>query len=42
MSCQNISFYGRPTEVVAKDLLGKKLVRTITNNKKKKYSLVNL
>jgi DNA-3-methyladenine glycosylase len=27
-------FYQRPTEVVAKDLLGKKLVRTIRNNNK--------
>ena len=34
MSCQNSSFYQRPTEVVAKDLLGKKLVRTIRNNNK--------
>jgi DNA-3-methyladenine glycosylase len=34
MSCQNSSFYQRPTEVVAKDLVGKKLVRTIRNNKK--------
>ena len=34
MSCQNSSFYERPTEVVAKDLLGKKLVRTIRNNDK--------
>jgi DNA-3-methyladenine glycosylase len=33
VSCQNSSFYQRPTEVVAKDLLGKKLVRTIRNNK---------
>lgn len=32
MSCQKSSFYQRPTEVVAKDLLGKKLVRTIRNN----------
>jgi DNA-3-methyladenine glycosylase len=32
VSCQNSSFYQRPTEVVAKDLLGKKLVRTIRNN----------
>ena len=32
MSCKNSSFYQRPTEVVAKDLLGKKLVRTIRNN----------
>ena len=34
MSCQNSSFYQRPTEVVARDLLGKKLVRTIRNNNK--------
>ena len=34
MSCQNSSFYQRPTEVVAKDLVGKKLVRIIRNNKK--------
>ena len=34
MSCQNSSFYQRPTEVVAKDLVGQKLVRTIRNNKK--------
>jgi DNA-3-methyladenine glycosylase len=34
VSCQNSSFYERPTEVVAKDLLGKKLVRTIRNNDK--------
>ena len=32
--CQNSSFYHWPTEVVAKDLVGKKLVRTIRNNKK--------
>jgi DNA-3-methyladenine glycosylase len=32
VSRQNSSFYQRPTEVVAKDLLGKKLVRTIRNN----------
>ena len=32
MSCENSSFYQRPTEVVAKDLLGKRLVRTIRNN----------
>jgi DNA-3-methyladenine glycosylase len=32
VSCKNSSFYQRPTEVVAKDLLGKKLVRTIRNN----------
>jgi DNA-3-methyladenine glycosylase len=34
VSCQNSSFYQRSTEVVAKDLVGKKLVRTIRNNKK--------
>jgi DNA-3-methyladenine glycosylase len=34
VSCQNSSFYQRPTEVVARDLIGKKLVRTIRNNKK--------
>jgi DNA-3-methyladenine glycosylase len=34
VSCQNSSFYQRPTEVVARDLVGKKLVRTIRNNKK--------
>jgi DNA-3-methyladenine glycosylase len=34
VSCKNSSFYQRPTEVVAKDLVGKKLVRTIRNNKK--------
>jgi DNA-3-methyladenine glycosylase len=34
VSCQNSSFYERPTEVVAKDLLGKKLVRTIRYNDK--------
>jgi DNA-3-methyladenine glycosylase len=34
VSCQNSSFYERPTEVVAKDLLGKKLVRMIRNNDK--------
>lgn len=34
MSCQNSSFYQRPTEAVARDLLGKKLVRTIRNNNK--------
>jgi DNA-3-methyladenine glycosylase len=34
MSCKTSSFYQRPTEVVAKDLVGKKLVRIIRNNKK--------
>ena len=33
-SCKTSSFYQRPTEVVAKDLVGKKLVRIIRNNKK--------
>ncbi|MDQ3882106.1 MAG: DNA-3-methyladenine glycosylase [Thermoproteota archaeon] len=42
MICQNSSFYERPTEVVAKDLLGKKLVRTITNNKKQKFRLAGI
>ncbi|AFU58364.1 MAG: DNA-3-methyladenine glycosylase [Nitrososphaera sp.] len=32
MSCPPISFYRRPTEVVARDLVGKKLVRTIREN----------
>jgi DNA-3-methyladenine glycosylase len=40
--CQNSSFYERPTEVVAKDLLGKKLVRIITNNKKQKFRLAGI
>ena len=34
MSCKKSSFYQRPTEVVARDLVGKKLVRIIRNNKK--------
>ena len=42
MSCQSSSFYKRPTEVVAKDLLGKKLVRTLTNNKKQRFRLVGI
>ena len=42
MICQNSLFYERPTEVVAKDLLGKKLVRTITNNKKQKFRLAGI
>jgi DNA-3-methyladenine glycosylase len=42
VSCQCSSFYERPTEVVAKDLLGKKLVRTITNNKKQKFRLAGI
>ena len=32
MSCPAGPFYRRPTEAVAKDLIGKKLVRTITKN----------
>jgi DNA-3-methyladenine glycosylase len=35
MSCENSSFYQRSTEVVARDLIGKKLVRTIRNNKER-------
>ncbi|HEX2170703.1 MAG TPA: DNA-3-methyladenine glycosylase [Nitrososphaera sp.] len=42
MSCQSSSFYERPTEVVAKDLLGKKLVRALTNNKKQKFRLAGI
>ena len=42
MSCQSSSFYERPTEVVAKDLIGKKLVRTLTNNKKQKFRLAGI
>jgi DNA-3-methyladenine glycosylase len=42
VSCQSGSFYERPTEVVAKDLLGKKLVRTLTNNKKQKFRLAGI
>lgn len=42
MSCQNSSFYQRPTEVVARDLVGKKLVRTIKNKKKKQFRLVGI
>jgi DNA-3-methyladenine glycosylase len=42
VSCQSRSFYERPTEIVAKDLLGKKLVRTITNNKKQKFRLAGI
>lgn len=42
MSCQNSSFYQRPTEVVAKDLLGKKLVRTIRNNNNMQFRLAGI
>jgi DNA-3-methyladenine glycosylase len=42
VSCQNSSFYQRPTEVVARDLVGKKLVRTIRNNKKKQFRLAGI
>ena len=41
MSCQNSSFYQRPIEVVARDLVGKKLVRTI-KNKKKQFRLAGI
>ncbi len=34
MNCQRSSFYLRPTEVVARDLVGKKLVRIIGKNRK--------
>src|SRR5215210_9361582 len=34
MNCQRSSFYQRPTEVVARDLVGKKLVRIIGKNRK--------
>ena len=33
MSCPSGSFYMRPTDVVARDLVGKKLVRTINNRR---------
>jgi DNA-3-methyladenine glycosylase len=33
MNCQHSSFYQRPTEVVARDLVGKKLVRIIGKNR---------
>jgi DNA-3-methyladenine glycosylase len=42
VSCQSSSFYERPTEVVAKDLLGKKLVRTLMNNKKQNFRLAGI
>jgi DNA-3-methyladenine glycosylase len=35
VSCPDTSFYSRPTEVVARDLVGKKLVRTITRKGRK-------
>jgi DNA-3-methyladenine glycosylase len=38
----NRTFYYRPTELVAKDLLGKKLVRIINKSKDKKYKLSGL
>jgi DNA-3-methyladenine glycosylase len=34
VNCQSSSFYHRSTEVVARDLIGKKLIRTIRNNNK--------
>jgi DNA-3-methyladenine glycosylase len=42
VSSQSGSFYEQPTEVVAKDLLGKKLVRTLKNNKKQKFRLAGI
>ncbi|HJU35586.1 MAG TPA: DNA-3-methyladenine glycosylase [Nitrososphaera sp.] len=42
MSCQNSSFYKRPTEVVAKDLVGKKLVRRIINSKNQKFLMAGV
>jgi len=41
MNCQHSSFYQRPTEVVARDLVGKKLVRII-RNKGKQYRLAGM
>ena len=34
MNCQSSSFYQRPTEIVARDLVGKRLVRIIEKNRK--------
>ena len=34
MNCQSSSFYQRPTEIVARDLVGKRLVRIIGKNRK--------
>jgi DNA-3-methyladenine glycosylase len=42
VSCQNSSFYKRPTEVVAKDLVGKKLVRRIINSKNQKFLMAGV
>jgi len=42
VSFQNISFYERSTETVAKDLVGKKLVRMIRNNNKKLCRLTGI
>ncbi|MDQ3837265.1 MAG: DNA-3-methyladenine glycosylase [Thermoproteota archaeon] len=42
MSFQNGSFYKRSTETVAKDLVGKKLVRTIRINEEKQYRLAGI
>jgi DNA-3-methyladenine glycosylase len=42
MNCQHSSFYQRPTEVVARDLVGKKLVRIIENNKKQLLRLAGI
>jgi DNA-3-methyladenine glycosylase len=42
VSFQNGSFYKRSTETVAKDLVGKKLVRTIRINEEKQYRLAGI
>ncbi|MFL6310000.1 MAG: DNA-3-methyladenine glycosylase [Nitrososphaera sp.] len=42
MSFQNGSFYKRSTETVAKDLVGKKLVRAIRINEEKQYRLAGI
>ena len=34
MNCESSSFYQRPTEIVARDLVGKRLVRIIGKNRK--------
>jgi DNA-3-methyladenine glycosylase len=41
MNCQRSSFYQRPTEVVARDLVGKKIVRII-RNKRKQFRLAGI
>jgi DNA-3-methyladenine glycosylase len=42
VSFQNGSFYKRSTETVAKDLVGKKLVRAIRINEEKQYRLAGI